>query len=196
MPPDDTFRLAVLIIVAVLAPIAVVYRVRSFTGETLDRWQEGPFLLFGLRLSGVPAFIGIVVWMVDSRRMAWSAISLPIEVRWAGIALAVLSGILLTWTFHCLGRNLTDTVVTRRNHSLVTTGPYRFVRHPFYLSFLLSMTGVSLAMANWFILLGGFLTFGFMVARLRQEEAQLLERFGDEYRDYMRRVGRFFPRFR
>jgi len=70
------------------------------------------------------------------------------------------------------------------------------VRHPFYLSFLLSMTGVSLATANWFILLGGFVTFGFMVARLRLEEAKLIERFGDEYRDYMRRVGRFVPRFR
>ena len=39
---------------------------------------------------------------------------------------------LLVWTFRCLGKNLTDTVVTRQEHTLVMQGPYRWVRHPFY----------------------------------------------------------------
>ncbi len=77
---------------------------------------------------------------------------------------------------------------------MVISGPYRYVRHPFYLSFLLGLTGVGLAMANWFFLVG-LVPFGFIVARTRIEEAKLVERFGVEYEDYMRRVGRFFPRF-
>ena len=66
---------------------------------------------------------------------------------------------LLVWTFRCLGRNLTDTVVTRQKHTLVLHGPYRWVRHPFYDSAALLMVAVSLIAANWFLLLTGGLAF-------------------------------------
>ena len=95
-----------------------------------------------------------------------------------------------------LGKNLTDTVVTRKDHTLVTRGPYRYVRHPFYLSCALCVLGGSVAMANWFIPLAGAIPFGFLVARTRIEEEKLVERFGVEYQDYMRRVGRFVPRLK
>lgn len=42
----------------------------------------------------------------------------------------------MTWTFIVLGPNLTDTVVTRKVHGLVTTGPSRWVRHPFHVAAL------------------------------------------------------------
>ena len=196
MADDSTFRLMLIIIVAVFGPIAMSYRLRSRTEEKLDRWQEGAFILFGLRLSGVPCFVGGVVWMSDSRRMAWSAIPIPVWLRWVGVAITGCTGLLVWWIFQNLGKNLTDTVVTRRNSSLVTNGPYRYVRHPFYLAFLLGITGVGLAMANWFMLLAGFVPFGFIVARTRIEEAKLVERFGGEYQEYMQRVGRFFPRIK
>lgn len=195
MADDNTFRLALIIIVAVFGPIAMFYRLRSLTAEKLDRWQEGALILFGLRLSGVPCFVGGIVWMIDPRRMVWSAMPIPIWLRWVGVAIAVCTGLLVWWTFHNLGKNLTDTVVTRRDSSLVTSGPYRYVRHPFYLSFLLGLTGVGLTMANW-IFLGGLIPFGFIVARTRIEEAKLVERFGVEYQEYMQRVGRFFPRLK
>jgi len=44
----------------------------------------------------------------------------------------VLGGGLLIWTLRTLGANLTDTVITRKEHTLVTSGPYRWVPHPFY----------------------------------------------------------------
>lgn len=134
--------------------------------------------------------------MIDSRRMAWSTIPVPVWLRWTGVVIAVCTGLLVWWTFQNLGNNLTDTVVTRRNSSLVTSGPYHYVRHPFYLAFLLGLTGIGLAMANGFFLLSGFVPLAFIVARTRIEEAKLVERFGDEYRDYMLRVGRFFPRIK
>lgn len=194
MTDDSMFRLMLIIIVAVFGPIAMTYRLRSLTDEKLDRWQEGVLILFGLRLSGVPCFVSGVVWMIDPRRMAWSSMPIPVWLRWAGVVIAGGTGLLVWWTFHNLGKNLTDTVVTRRDSSLVTSGPYRYVRHPFYLSFVLGLTGVGLAMANWFVWLVGFIPFGFIVARTRIEEAKLVERFGVEYQEYMLRVGRFFPR--
>ena len=103
---------------------------------------------------------------------------------------------LLVWTFRCLGKNLTDTVVTRQQHTLVVHGPYRWVRHPFYDSAALLMVAVSLIAANWFLLLTGGLAFGLLVVRTQTEEEKLLARFGEAYRAYMKLNGRFLPRTR
>ena len=47
---------------------------------------------------------------------------------------------------------------------------------------------------NWFIAVLGILAFVAMVIRTPKEEANLIEKFGDEYRDYMKRTGRFLPK--
>jgi protein-S-isoprenylcysteine O-methyltransferase Ste14 len=85
-------------------------------------------------------------------------------------------------------------VVTRREHTLVTKGPYRWVRHPFYDAVALSVVATSMAAANWFLLLIGGLVFMLMIVRTRMEEEKLLSRFGDSYRAYVERTGRFVPR--
>jgi protein-S-isoprenylcysteine O-methyltransferase Ste14 len=193
---DNTFRLAYFVVVAAFAPFAVYYRARSVTTERLDRWQEGAFILFGLRLSALPIFVGGVTWMINPQWMAWSSMPIPTWLRWLGVVTVATSCMLVIWTFHNLGHNLTDTVVTRENHRLVVSGPYRYVRHPFYVAIALQMLGGSLVTANWFILLSGMIPFAFLVARTRIEEQKLVDRFGIEYQDYMRRVGRFVPRFK
>ncbi|MGW8251833.1 MAG: methyltransferase family protein, partial [Anaerolineales bacterium] len=77
----------------------------------------------------------------------------------------------------------------------VTYGPYRWVRHPLYTVGFMMFIGLSLLAANWFIAL--MLVLGFVPLAMRTpiEEAHLVERFGDEYRRYMRRTGRYLPRF-
>ena len=195
MNHDNLFRLILFGIFAAFLPFAMYHRIRSHSGEKLDRWQEGAFILFGVRLSGIPAVIGGIAWMINPEWMAWSSLPMPIWGRWIGVVLAGLGGLLVLWTFSNLGKNLTDTVVTRKDHSLVTSGPYRYVRHPFYLAGLVALLGGSLATANGFLLLAGLMPLGFLVARTRIEEDKLIERFGDEYRNYMAKTGRFFPRF-
>ena len=98
------------------------------------------------------------------------------------------------WTLRSLGPNLTDTVVTRQAHTLITRGPYRWVRHPFYDCMALFTISVALMMANWFVLALGAVTFALLAVRSRTEEAKLLERFGEPYRAYQARTGRFLPR--
>ena len=197
MTDDELFRWIFVAILVAFLPFALYHRIRSnLTGEKLDRWQEGAFILFGLRLSGLPWFIGGIVWMIDPKLMAWSSVPFPLWLRWSGFALIGLWGVLFVWTFQTLGGNLTDTVVTRKDHTLVTTGPYRYVRHPFYLAFFIAIIGGSIVTANWYLFLTSLLPFAFLVARTRIEEEKLVERFGDEYRDYMKKTGRFWPRLR
>jgi protein-S-isoprenylcysteine O-methyltransferase Ste14 len=70
------------------------------------------------------------------------------------------------------------------------------VRHPFYVSFGLSVLANALVTANWFLFLMGASALLMLILRTRKEEAFLVERFGDAYRTYMQNTGRFFPRFR
>lgn len=195
MGHDQTFRIVLIVGSLLVFPIAIYYRLKSqATREPLDRWQEGRFILFTLRPIGIASMLGLIAYMVDPSLMAWSSMDLPVWLRWTGAGVGALGGGLIVWTFRSLGPNLTDTVVTRRHHTLVTRGPYRWVRHPFYDAVALSVVANALTAANWFLLLTGGLAFVLMVVRTRIEEEKLIARFGDAYRTYAGRTGRFLPR--
>jgi protein-S-isoprenylcysteine O-methyltransferase Ste14 len=96
-----------------------------------------------------------------------------------------------------LGSNYRGTMGLHPNHKLVTHGPYRFVRHPMNAVFPLVSIVLFLLSANWVIGAGALILIGTIsIVRAPIEERQLIERFGEEYRAYMRRTGRFFPRLR
>jgi protein-S-isoprenylcysteine O-methyltransferase Ste14 len=195
MHHDQPFRIALIVGALIVFPIMAYHRLRSqATREKLDRWQEGRFILFTMRPIGVAAMLGLLGFMINPASMTWSSVGLPKWLRWAGVGLGVLAGGLLICTVRTLGRNLTDTVVTRKEHTLVTTGPYRWVRHPFYDGVGLAVLANSLTAANWFLFLSGGLAFILMIARTRTEEQHLLMRFGDSYRAYAEQTGRFIPR--
>jgi protein-S-isoprenylcysteine O-methyltransferase Ste14 len=196
MEQDQTFRIVLIGAFLAVLPIAVFFRLKSRTSEKLDRRQEGPFILATLRPAGLAFWLGLVVFIVNPPWMAWSSLPLPAWLRWTGVGLWAMAGGLLFWTMRQLGSNLTDTVVTRRDHTLVTDGPYRWVRNPFYDCAALLVLSSSLVVANWFLLLMGGLTWVLLVVRTRTEEEKLLARFGDAYRAYMNRTGRFLPRIR
>ena len=101
---------------------------------------------------------------------------------------------LIYWLFSSLGKNVTPTVAIRKEHSLVTYGPYRWVRHPLYSVGLVLFLGLSLLAANWFIALAVLCGSPILALRTRIEEARLIEKFGDDYRQYMKTTGRYFPR--
>ena len=195
MADDQIFRLILIAAFAIIMPPLIYYRVKSqASGESLDRRQEGLFVLVTLRPLALASMFGLIAYTINPASMAWSAVVLPAWVRWLGVGVGVATGSLLIWTMHTLGTNLTDTVVTRKDHELVTGGPYRFVRHPFYCAFILAVLANSTVPANWFILLTGVSAWLVMVFRTNKEEENLIARFGDDYRGYMERTGRFFPR--
>jgi protein-S-isoprenylcysteine O-methyltransferase Ste14 len=194
MREDQTLRIALIVAVLAVFPLAIKFRIKSHTKEPLDRRQEGLVILATLRPLGLMLWVSVIAWMINPSWMAWSSLALPMALRWTGIAFLAASGGLMVWTFRHLGPNLTDTVVTRKTHTLVTHGPYRWVRNPFYDSAALLVVAFSLAMANWFVLLCGALVVTLLVVRTRKEEENLIARFGERYRTYMNQTGRFLPR--
>ena len=194
MSNDHMFRLILLAGFVIFMPIGIYHRLKARTGEKLDRRQEGLFILITLRLVGLAGVAGLIAYFINPACMAWAAVPLPVWLRWTGVGFALIAGLLLVWMFRTLGRNLTDTVVTRKQHTLVTNGPYRWVRHPLYSLAVLLGVANSLAAANWFFFVAGCLVFLLLAIRTRKEEQNLIARFGDDYRNYMQQTGRFVPR--
>jgi protein-S-isoprenylcysteine O-methyltransferase Ste14 len=115
-------------------------------------------------------------------------------LAWIGAAVFVSS----LWLFHRthkdLGRNWSVTLEIRDRHSLVTSGVYRHVRHPMYSAFWLWAIAQALLLPNWIAGPAGLVGFGTLFfLRIGREEQLMIEAFGDEYRDYMRRTSRVLP---
>ena len=78
-----------------------------------------------------------------------------------------------------------------RKQKFVSDGPYRRIRHPIYMAFLMILGSTLFISANWFI---GLAWIGMTASRIRFEEEIMVERFGDEYLEYMRGTGGLFSR--
>ena len=193
---DGVFRWVMIAGFVAVVAVTAPHRVRAATNEKLDRRREGAFMLATLRPVAAALWLAIIAFMINPALMAWSSVALPLWLRWTGVAFWALSIALLLWTLPALGRNLTDTVVTRREHTLVTRGPYRWIRHPFYVAMALVTLASALIAANWFIFISGVVVLSLLALRSRVEEEQLAARFGDAYLDYRRRTGRFLPKLR
>ena len=116
------------------------------------------------------------------------------KLAWLGTAAFLLAIWLFYRAHHDLGRNFSDSLDLRVDHTLVTHGIYRTVRHPMYLGFWLWSIAQVLLLPNWvagFAGLAGFAALFF--GRLKCEEQMMLDRFGDDYRNYASRTARMVP---
>ncbi len=157
--------------------------------------HEARLLLIIRPLLGFPWYAVVLCWFFAPQWISWSFLPLPLWLRAGGLVLAAL-GLLLLWRgHHALGKNFHPTLEAAPNQELVTTGPYRYVRHPLYVAFLLMLTSTGLLSSNWFIgVVGVLLIASITVVRIPAEEAQLEGRFGERYREYRRRTPALLPR--
>ena len=148
-------------------------------------------------LLGFPLWAFLIDWLASAGWFPWALVSLPMWARWSGVGFGVVVAALMWWTMLALGSNYRGTMGLHANHELVTHGPYRFVRHPMNAFFPLVSIFLFLLSANWVLGVVALILIGTIsIVRAPMEERQLIERFGKEYRAYMRRTGRFFPRLR
>lgn len=146
------------------------------------------FLLLGASL------IGMSIYAVKPDWMKWSALLLPAGVRWLGFVVGLMALLVFLWVLRSLGQNFSTSLTINKEQTLVTQGPYRWVRHPMYTSFVLLWIGFLLLAANWFIGLTGILAFLWAIlVRTPKEEQMMIGRFGEQYITYMQHTGRYLP---
>jgi protein-S-isoprenylcysteine O-methyltransferase Ste14 len=189
---EPPFRfIAVGLVLAALA-ISTFYRARAERlASPLSERPPDRSPVAVVRVLGV-AFWGLV--LADPPWLGWSKVGIPTPLRWLGAFLGIALLFSTAWTFRSLGRNITSSIVTRTEHTLVTNGPYRWVRHPLYAAGLLLHVALALLLSSWLVALAGLATLGFIRPRIRREEAHLAARFGVAYEEYRRRSGSLLPR--
>lgn len=195
MTDESIFRVvtATLFVSALL--ISVYQRHKADRASEKVSWRDESLpIIVLLRLSGFAAWLSVFTYLLNPRWIQWSSLKLPDWLRWFGAAIGVATLPLLYWVFISIGKNITPTVATRKDHQLVTGGAYAWVRHPLYSVGTLFFLALNLLVANWFVGLASIIGLTMILVRLPKEEASLIERFGDEYRAYIKRTGRLLPR--
>lgn len=136
----------------------------------------------------------LTLYVISPHWMTWFMLSFPTWSRWIGVGLGILSLLLLVWVQHTLGKYWSTDLQLRKQHTLITSGPYRWVRHPMYTAIFTLLIAFSLVSANWLIVLPCIVGIIVVYARIGKEETMMIKQFSGEYRDYMKRTGRLLPR--
>ena len=195
---ENIFRILAAIILFTGVGISSYFRRKADkdTGEKISRKVDGSVLMTIIKVGGLVLWLSPLVYLLNPQWMAWSKIGLPDWVRGLGVGIGILCTVLIYWLFSSIGSGITPTSATRQQHTLVTSGLYRWVRHPLYTVGSSMFISFGMMADNWFIAALGVLAFIAMASRTPKEEANLIEKFGDEYRTYMKHTGRYLPRLK
>lgn len=187
------FRMAASGLMIAFIAIRWLFQWRQRTVKTRTTIRTGrEYILWALNSLGSLGLLYLITPWLDPFHVA-----VPTVVRWAGGVIGLAGVIGFWWTHHTLGKNWSPVLEIRQEHTLITEGPYRLVRHPMYTTFIVIGTGLGLLTANWVValtFLGPFILL--YLLRVDSEEAMMLAQFGPEYERYMHRTGRLIPKRR
>jgi protein-S-isoprenylcysteine O-methyltransferase Ste14 len=134
----------------------------------------------------------LVVWVADSffiQRTTFLASYIPLPIRLITLAVTLITALLLLRSAHFVVSQ------EKRPDHVITGGAFRFVRHPLYLASLLTYSGLVISTASLIslaLLVGIFIFHDYIGS---YEEALMEAKFGDVYRNYRAKTGKWIPRF-
>lgn len=142
-------------------------------------------------------FVGIVPLVYSvTNWLDFANYSLPDWAGWPGVVVMIVSLVVFARSHIDLKSNWSPTLEIRQDQTLITNGIYRYIRHPMYASQFIWAIAQILLLQNWLagpLNLVFFTVFYFM--RVGPEEKMMLDRFGEQYRDYLKRSGGVWPRW-
>lgn len=189
---ETQFKLALAVLLLMVFYARLYYQRdrKGFEKVVIKHEKREKFLIELFALGLVPILFYLLTSWLDP-----FSFSLSTEIRWLGGALIFMGNLLFIWSHRALGKNWSALLEIRTGHTLVAKGPYRFIRHPMYTSIFLIGTGISILSANWIVFLSYMLPATIMyLIRISDEEEMMIERFGDEYTEYIRKTGRLVPK--
>ncbi len=110
-----------------------------------------------------------------------------------GSVLVILGLVEAIWARISLGRNWSGYVTYKKNHELVTSGPYKYIRHPIYSSLILMLIGTFFNFPNTEVIIILLIWIVLFATRMKREEKIMTKLFGREYINYMDKSKRLIP---
>lgn len=186
---EITYWAAIVVEMVIRAPINKERKKEKMTEQRVSSQEKYLllFLLFGMFL--VPLIYSASSWL------DFANYSLPVWAGWVGVILIILA-LIIFWRAHAdLKTNWSPSLEIREKHELITRGIYGYIRHPMYASQWLWVIAQPLLLQNWIAgWLDLFVFILFYTLRVRAEEKLMIDTFGEQYRDYMKKVGGVFPK--
>jgi len=140
---------------------------------------------------------GALLYAILPSSVSFLSIPLPDSIRFGMVGLGVVGLAFVLWGRASLGKNWAPSLSgLRADTALITTGAYRLVRHPIYLGAFIFLAALALLAANLLTLVPTIALLILLYVQLPEEESMLIDRFGEEYREYMKRTPRFMPSLR
>lgn len=116
------------------------------------------------------------------------------SVRVIGLIIFIIFSWLQVWSYKTLGTNYSQEIIVAKKQQLVKNGPYKIVRHPQYISQIISDIGAGLALLSYLVLpIVLFAMIPLFLMRASLEEKILLKHYGEEFEQYRKRTGFIFP---
>jgi len=196
MQTENIFRIILPILIVAFIAHRGYYTRRSARPEkdTLKKREEGLITKLAESLSLI-GFTAMLIYVLKPNWLAWASLSFPLWLRWTGVGIALAGFALLQWAQITLGRSWSDTPRMMKGQALITSGPYQFIRHPIYTAFILILGSTFFISANWLIgLTWAGMTVLDITSRIGFEESLMVEYFGDQYPEYMKKTGRLLPK--
>ncbi|MFP3322850.1 isoprenylcysteine carboxylmethyltransferase family protein [Planococcus sp. SIMBA_160] len=175
----------------VFTAVSVIWLVEFIVFKNRETGQGDPVekrTFFGILLSLIATIVvGFLFQELAETEMA--SVLRPI-----GLVLLIVGVFLRFWGIIHLKSQFTRHVTVREGDSIVSSGPYRKLRHPLYTGLFLIGIGMALFFTSLIAAVGGGLLLAFTLnKRMQHEEALLVEKFGPEYKEWMKRRARLIP---
>ncbi len=175
--------------IIIRAPFALRARPRKKAEQHVSSTENILLVLLTIAAGILPLIYSLTNWL------AFANYNLPLWMGWSGVFI-LIGSLLIFWRAHTdLKANWSRSLELYEGHTLITNGIYHYIRHPMYASQLVWGVAQTFLIQNWIAGPASLMFFvPFYILRSRAEEQMMLEKFGDEYREYEKATGGILPK--
>jgi len=176
--------------IIVRAPFQKSYQASAKKNQRVSRTEQILLILLTIATGLLPLIYSVTKWF------SFANYSLPAWMGWLGVLILACALLVFARAHADLKTNWSPSLEIFEDHTLITNGIYTYVRHPMYVTLWLAGIAQPLLIQNWIAGPIGLISAAlFYFLRVQAEEKMMLETFGSQYREYMKRTGGIIPKF-
>lgn len=194
--PEIVYRMIMVVAFIAMFGIRIYFQSRVLHEDREIRIQENRLSLAAGSIAALTTLTFSAEYIFSPGTFSFTYLfDYPAWLRWLGVFLLAAGIRLLGRAHYHLDRSFYSLVVSKEEQQLVTTGPYRWIRHPIYTAYLMNYVAGGLLASNLVLTFVPVIFFGLMIInRVPREEAVMREIFGQDYIDLENRTGRLLPK--